>query len=292
MNLNFCKLLACVTLLMFSGRNASAQVLTVTDTSDAHAMRIKSTINANKEIVDFIEHSLAQRKLPRHLRNLPLLESGFDRTRVSSTGAVGIWQIMPAHANYYGLRESDRSDIYKSTQVALNSLSNLYRKYKDWISVLAAYSCGEANVAKAMEKAGSKNYEDYYIYLPDETTNAIRKYINACYVTGELDQLLPGGSANVTKLKARVADNNTEPQSNTEEQPVDSSLLKTTINSGYDLATIAQFLGIKLEDLLYWNPNVEKNLNEKQEVNFYLPADLMGRFEADRNKILRLSLAK
>lgn len=49
---------------MFSGRNASAQVLTVTDTSDAHAMRIKSTINANKEIVDFIEHSLAQRKLP------------------------------------------------------------------------------------------------------------------------------------------------------------------------------------------------------------------------------------
>ena len=84
------------------------------------------------------------------------MESGFDRTRVSSTGAVGIWQIMPAHANYYGLRESDRSDIYKSTQVALNSLSTLHRKYKDWISVLAAYSCGEANVAKAMEKAGSK----------------------------------------------------------------------------------------------------------------------------------------
>lgn len=74
---------------MFSGRNATAQVLTVTDTSDAHAMRIKSTINANREIVDFIEHSLAQRKLPKHLRNLPLLESGFDRTRVSSTGAVG-----------------------------------------------------------------------------------------------------------------------------------------------------------------------------------------------------------
>ena len=73
---------------------------------------------------------------------------------------------------------------------------------------MAAYSCGEANVAKAMEKAGSKNYEDYYIYLPDETTNAIRKYINACYVTGELDQFTRG-SANVTKLKARVADNNT-----------------------------------------------------------------------------------
>ena len=57
---------------MFCGKNTTAQVLTVTDTSDAHAMRIKSTINANREIVDFIEHSLAQRKLPKHLRNLPL----------------------------------------------------------------------------------------------------------------------------------------------------------------------------------------------------------------------------
>jgi membrane-bound lytic murein transglycosylase D len=68
--------------------------------------------------------------------------------------------------------------------------------------------------------------------------------------------------------------------------------LKTTINSGYDLGTIAQFLGIKQEDLLYWNPDIEKNLNEKQEVNFYLPAEQMGRFEANRNKILRLSLTK
>ena len=46
--------------------------------------------------------------------------------------------------------------IFIKAPVALNSLSNLHRKYKDWISVLAAYSCGEANVAKAMEKAGSK----------------------------------------------------------------------------------------------------------------------------------------
>ena len=267
------------------------QVLTVTDTSDAHAMRIKSTINSNREIVDFVEHSLAKRGLPKHLRNLPLLESGFDRTRISSTGASGIWQLMPAHANFYGLSESDRSDIYKSTQVALNSLSSLYKKYRNWITVLAAYSCGEANVAKAMEKAGSKNYADYYIYLPDETTNAIRKYINACYVTGELNDLLPNYSMDTLKPKKPVG-GNPELQSVSEEQPVDPSLLKTQINSAYDLGIVANFLGTTVENIENWNPNLKQNINEKSDVDFYLPSELMGKFEADRNKILRLSLMK
>lgn len=267
------------------------QVLTVTDTSDAHAMRIKSTINSNREIVDFVEHSLVKRGLPKHLRNLPLLESGFDRTRISSTGAAGIWQLMPAHANFYGLSESDRSDIYKSTQVALNSLSSLYKKYRNWITVLAAYSCGEANVAKAMEKAGSKNYADYYLYLPDETTNAIRKYINACYVTGELNDLLPNYSIDTLKPK-KPAGGNPELQSVSEEQPVDPSLLKTQINSAYDLGIVANFLGTTVENIENWNPNLKQNINEKSDVDFYLPSELMGKFEANRNKILRLSLMK
>ncbi|HFK5571383.1 lytic transglycosylase domain-containing protein [Elizabethkingia meningoseptica] len=267
------------------------QVLTVTDTSDAHAMRIKSTINSNREIVDFVEHSLVKRGLPKHLRNLPLLESGFDRTRISSTGASGIWQLMPAHANFYGLSESDRSDIYKSTQVALNSLSSLYKKYRNWITVLAAYSCGEANVAKAMEKAGSKNYADYYLYLPDETTNAIRKYINACYVTGELNDLLPNYSMDTLKPK-KPAGGNPELQSVSEEQPVDPSLLKTQINSAYDLGIVANFLGTTVENIENWNPNLKQNINEKSDVDFYLPSELMGKFEANRNKILRLSLMK
>lgn len=267
------------------------QVLTVTDTSDAHAMRIKSTINSNREIVDFVEHSLVKRGLPKHLRNLPLLESGFDRTRISSTGAAGIWQLMPAHANFYGLSESDRSDIYKSTQVALNSLSSLYKKYRNWITVLAAYSCGEANVAKAMEKAGSKNYVDYYLYLPDETTNAIRKYINACYVTGELNDLLPNYSMDTLKPK-KPAGGNPELQSVSEEQPVDPSLLKTQINSAYDLGIVANFLGTTVENIENWNPNLKQNINEKSDVDFYLPSELMGKFEANRNKILRLSLMK
>ncbi|WP_407480986.1 lytic transglycosylase domain-containing protein [Elizabethkingia meningoseptica] len=267
------------------------QVLTVTDTSDAHAMRIKSTINSNREIVDFVEHSLVKRGLPKHLRNLPLLESGFDRTRISSTGAAGIWQLMPAHANFYGLSESDRSDIYKSTQVALNSLSSLYKKYRNWITVLAAYSCGEANVAKAMEKAGSKNYADYYLYLPDETTNAIRKYINACYVTGELNDLLPNYSADTLKPQ-KPAGGNPGLQSVSEEQPVDPSLLKTQINSAYDLGIVANFLGTTVENIENWNPNLKQNINEKSDVDFYLPSELMGKFEANRNKILRLSLMK
>jgi membrane-bound lytic murein transglycosylase D len=114
----------------------------------------KSIINANREIVDFIEYSLVQKGLPRHLRNLALIESHFNRNIASGAGAVGVWQFMTAHANQYGLTEQNRTDLYKSTKTAV-SLANLYKKYNNWITVVAAYNCGEGNIAKA---CGSKLY--------------------------------------------------------------------------------------------------------------------------------------
>ena len=293
MNHNLLKILfAIFAIVLFSGGTVHAQVLTVSDTSEAHAKRIRSAINSNREIVNYIEYTLVSRGLPRHLRNLSLLESGFDKGSVSHAGAVGIWQIMPGHADDHGLNQEDRADVYRSTQTAANSLTRLYNKYRDWITVLAAYNCGEGNIAKAMTKAGSKNYEDYYIYLPNETTNSIQKYINACYVTGELDDLLRGSRASRAKTKTKMVQTR-KPATNV--MPVESkdpSLLKTEINSGYDLGVITDFLNVTLSDINKWNPDIVNRLKQKSEVNFYLPADEMGIFEANKNKILRLSLTK
>lgn len=277
--------------VLFSESTAYSQVLTVTDTSEAHAKRIRNTINANREIVNYIEYTLVSRGLPRHLRNLSLLESGFANSSVSHAGAVGIWQIMPGHADDHGLSQEDRADVYRSTQAAANSLTRMYNKYKDWITVLAAYNCGEGNVAKAMSKAGSKNYEDYYLYLPNETTNSIRKYINACYVTGELGDLLRNTRSRLKNknktVKARSTNNSVIAV-----ETKDPSLLKTQINSGYDLEVIAAFLKMNLSDINNLNPDIETKLKQKSDVTFYLPAEEMALFEGNKNKILRLSLMK
>lgn len=270
----------------------SAQVLVVTDKSEAHARRIRSAINSNREIVNYIEYTLVSRGLPKHLRNLSLLESGFANSSVSHAGAVGIWQIMPGHASDHGLSQEDRADVYRSTQVAANSLTRMYNKYKDWITVLAAYNCGEGNVNKAMSQAGSKNYEDYYRYLPDETINSIRKYINACYVTGELNDLLRNtrtGKAKATGKKVTVR----KPQPRlAKEETGDPSLLKTQINAGYDLGVIADYVQATLIDINKWNPDLTTKLKEQPQTILYLPAKEMALFEANKNKILKLSLSK
>lgn len=269
----------------------NAQALSVTDKSAAHAARIRSSISNNREIVQYIEYTLVSRGLPRHLRNLSLLESSFVNSSVSHAGAVGIWQIMPAHAQDHGLSQEDRADIYRSTQAAANSLTKLYNKYRDWITVLAAYNCGEGNVAKAMAKAGSQYYEDYYPYLPDETINSIRKYINACYVTGELDELLRGTRQKKTaQPRAKnVPMKRTVPLAKNDEKK-NTALMHTQINNGYSLRVIENILDISSDQLRKWNPNLTEELNRLPDVTLHLPPDKMGVFEANRHKILKLSI--
>ena len=74
------------------------------------------------------------------MRNLAIIESGLDHQIVSHAGAKGMWQFMVDHANEYGLSDEDRSDMYKSTKTAAVSLINLYNKYGNWITVVAAYN--------------------------------------------------------------------------------------------------------------------------------------------------------
>lgn len=259
---------------------ASAQYLSATDTSESSVRKYKNIINANKDIVQFIENSLAKKGLPKHLRNLPLIESHFDRNITSHAGAVGVWQFMTAHANQYGLTEDRRTDIYRSTKVAVVSLGNLYKKYGNWVTVIAAYNCGEGNIAKAMQSANSSQYHVFSKYLPAETINHVKKYLNACYATGELNSVLT--NYNSSRMQ-KVFD----ARSGVKEG---SSLSETEINAGFSLKIIAEELKISLNDILNWNPEIEEELQTTGESILYLPTDLMPDFLLKKNKILSRSI--
>lgn len=258
----------------------SAQYLTASDTSESSVRKYKNIINANKDIVQFIENSLAKKGLPKHLRNLPLIESHFDRNITSHAGAVGVWQFMTAHANQYGLTEDRRTDIYRSTKVAVVSLGNLYKKYGNWVTVIAAYNCGEGNIAKAMQSANSSQYHVFSKYLPAETINHVKKYLNACYATGELNSVLT--NYNSSRMQ-KVFD----ARSGVKEG---SSLSETEINAGFSLKIIAEELKISLNDILNWNPEIEEELQTTGESILYLPTDLMPDFLLKKNKILSRSI--
>jgi len=260
-----------------------AQGLTASDTSEQSVRRYQNIIKSNKQLVDFIEYTFVKKGIPRHLKNLAVIESGLDHNQTSHAGAKGLWQFMSDHANGYGLTDDNRSDMYKSTKTAAISLKNLYKKYGNWVTVVAAYNCGEGNIQKAMDKANSRVYTDFAQYLPSETQNHVKKYLNASYATGELQQVLNDYRSFTANRKALVPFKSDYSASQ-------ENLAETKLNGAFDIETIAEWLDINKEQILAWNPNLEAKLNEKGESDFYLPKDLMVNFLMNKNKILTSSL--
>lgn len=280
MKTDITKIVCFVWVLLFS-QFLNAQFLSATDTSESSVRKYKNIISSNQEIVDFIEYSLVKKGLPKHLRNLALIESHFDRNITSNAGAVGVWQFMTAHANQYGLTEERRSDLYRSTQTAVVSLANLYKKYNNWVTVVAAYNCGEGNIAKAMQSANSSQYHIFSKYLPEETINHVKKYLNACYATGELSSVL--SNYNNSRMNAVFV---TGSGSN----KTVANVSETEINAGFNLTIIADELHIDIRQILVWNPGIEEALQSSGESVFYLPTDLMPDFLLKKNKILSRSI--
>lgn len=259
----------------------NAQFLAASDTSESSVRKYKSIISSNKEIVGFIEYSLAKKGLPKHLRNLALIESHFNRNITSGAGAVGVWQFMTAHANQYGLTQQNRNDLYKSTKTAVISLTNLYKKYNNWITVVAAYNCGEGNIAKAMAAANSSQYHVFYKFLPEETINHVKKYLNACYATGELQSVL--SNYNSSRMNTVFFVNGGSGKKN-------EQLAETDINAGFNLNIIADELDLDITRLLSWNPGISEELQNKGQGILYLPKDIMPDFLLKKTKILSRSV--
>lgn len=268
-------------ILLLCSHVMNAQFLAASDTSESSVRKYKTIISSNKEIVEFIEYSLAKKGLPKHLRNLALIESHFNRNITSGAGAVGVWQFMTAHANQYGLTQQNRNDLYKSTKTAVVSLTNLYKKYNNWITVVAAYNCGEGNIAKAMAAANSSQYHIFYKFLPEETINHVKKYLNACYATGELQSVL--SNYNSSRMNTVFFVNGGSAKKN-------EHLAETHINAGFNLDVIADELDVDLNKLLSWNPGISEELQSRGEGTLYLPKDIMPDFLLKKTKILSRSV--
>ena len=83
----------------------------------------------------------------RLLKAIAYTESGFQADVTSSSGAMGIMQLMPSTASAYGV--SDPYDAYQNIMGGANLISQLLARYNgDTSLALAAYNAGSANVDK------------------------------------------------------------------------------------------------------------------------------------------------
>ncbi|TFG93802.1 MAG: lytic transglycosylase, partial [Syntrophobacterales bacterium] len=127
---------------------------------------------------------LKEAGLPEELSWLPLVESGFKIRALSKARALGLWQIIPSTGYMYGLKRDlwidERMDPEKSTRAAIAYLKELHGIFGDWLTVLAAYNCGEGRVLKTISRQQMNyldNFWDLYRQLPPETSDYVPRFL-------------------------------------------------------------------------------------------------------------------
>lgn len=140
----------------------------VTVKLDADAQKlVQKEVNAlltpeNKYLIDkleriqwyfpIIENILEAEEVPEDFKYVAVAESSLLPDAISTSNAVGFWQMKPTTAQEVGLRVDkeidERKNIYSSTRGAALYLKRNNLIYKNWISSLFSYSLGATGISK------------------------------------------------------------------------------------------------------------------------------------------------
>lgn len=140
----------------------------VTVKLDADAQKlVQKEVNAlltpeNKYLLDkleriqwyfpIIENILEEEEVPEDFKYVAVAESSLLPDAISTSNAVGFWQMKPTTAQEVGLRVDkeidERKNIYASTRGAALYLKRNNLIYKNWISSLFSYSLGATGISK------------------------------------------------------------------------------------------------------------------------------------------------
>lgn len=216
-----------------------------------------------KMYFSMFEQYALEANVPTDLKYLSIVESGLNPNAESRSGAVGLWQFMPATGSEQGLkinREVDeRKDPHKSTKAAYRYLKKQYKRYGNWELALAAYNGGPGRVNRAIKRGRSKNFWRIQKYLPKETRNYVPAFIGATYISHYYDLY------------------------NIAPTPVGPDLINTAvtkIKKPYSFRQISEITGTPYYIIAMLNPSYKKSLipyNHKGN-NLVLPQGDMVRF--------------
>lgn len=142
-----------------------------------------------------VDTTLAAHDLPWSLRYLPVIESGYSPTAVSSASAVGLWQFMAPTARGFGMDVDDwvddRRDPLASTAAAADYLQQLHGDFDSWFLALAAYNAGPDRVNRLIARYLPDAEKSDAVYwalrkvLPKETADFVPNLIGAIIVASD-----------------------------------------------------------------------------------------------------------
>jgi len=203
-----------------------------------------------------IVEALKDAGLPEELSWLPLIESGFKVRALSRSRALGLWQFIPSTGYKFGLKRNtwidERLDPEKSTEAAIAYLKELHQMFGDWATVLAAYNCGEGSVARVIREQKVDyldNFWDFYERLPRETARYFPRFLAVLAIIRD---------------PAQYGFTLAEP-----DKPITHETV--TIERPIHLRTVADSLGVDLEDLTILNPELRRSATPDSPYSLKVP---------------------
>lgn len=213
-----------------------------------------------------VDSILADKGLPWSLRYLPIIESGYDPTAVSSASAVGMWQFMAPTADDMGVEVTglvdDRRDPIESTAAAAEFLSYLHDEFDSWFLALAAYNAGPGRVRRIIRLHAPGAALDDSLYwrirphLPRETQEYVPNLFGAIVV-----------AADPESYGYRAPD------------PVPFEFDRVPVLGQIRLETVARATGSSVDEIARLNPEYVHGVTPGEQVDLRVPA---GRAEAFR----------
>ncbi|MDR2659025.1 MAG: LysM peptidoglycan-binding domain-containing protein [Spirochaetaceae bacterium] len=209
---------------------------------------ISSVMKKAEPYLAFIRNEIERRGLPPELLYLPVIESGYTGTALSSSGAAGLWQFMRNSVKPYMIISEyidERMDFWKSTHGALSKLEENYRNYNDWALSLAAYNSGSGAISRLIKQTGIKDYWDLSKskHLKTESIHYVPKLIAVYYIV-----------SNPRKFGLDIS-----------WKPLEIEWVRLPVNRPADLRVIAEYAGIDKDDLLKMNSELYNHVTPSAE---------------------------
>jgi membrane-bound lytic murein transglycosylase D len=220
---------------------------------------------------DLIVGELKKAGVPEELFWLPLVESGFKATALSSARALGLWQFIPSTGYKFGLSRDEwvdeRMDVLKSTQAAIAYLKELHAMFGDWLTVLAAYNCGEGRVLRTISRQQINFFDrfwDLYAQLPNETARYVPRFLATVHIVKNPGKY--GFDLQTTK---------------------DSSLKYETVkvNKIMKLSDIATKIEVSEDTITILNAELRHKLTPDHEYTIRIPKGSLDKFNSVYNDI-------
>ena len=211
-----------------------------------------------------ILRELKKAGLPEELSWLPLVESGFKTYALSRARALGLWQFIPSTGYKYGLNRDEwvdeRLDVEKSTRAAIDYLRDLHGMFGDWLTVLAAYNCGEGRVLKVISRQHINyldRFWDLYHQLPHETARYVPRFMATLLIIKDPKKYH-------MDLEEHL------------DQPYSYEVVKTT--RSMRLQDIAPRIGTSEDKLNALNSELRQRITPDKEYNLKVPKETVEKF--------------